>query len=119
MLNSEEKQAVWRFLEDECTISEEIFMWDSYCRKTHNMDEYIYPDYDFDEVCDGMTPTEIIETYGGEDRIPEYFTVECYGLESAEDGLADYQLHELGKYIIENNEYFGCESLIKALNIYD
>lgn len=91
-------------IEDEINdmpLDNQCWLWNEYCNNNCYYDDTVYTDMEFDELCYGLTPTEIIEKYGENSCVPSYYQFTMYGMEEWE-GI-DY-VNDVVDYILDNED---------------
>lgn len=95
---------------DDLTDEELITIWNDYSYDTvYTMDE-------FDEICNGLTPSDIAlkSFYGDFNPDNEYWSFNGYGNFKSSDYLEDFiNTEELAKHIVESEDDYGITELEK------
>lgn len=86
---------------DECSM---INIHNEYCRNMGYFDDEAINYEQLDDLCCGMSPTEIIEKYGACDGM-EWFKFNGYGYPE-EFSWADVDTETIAEYCVENEEDF-------------
>mgnify|MGYP001861285896 CR=1 FL=1 len=85
-------------------INEQYSIFCEYCEESGYYDDRPESSIDFDELCCGMTPTEILEKYS-DIVYCDYFYYDGYGNPTEWDGIeTNSSIEEVVDYIIENDE---------------
>lgn len=87
----------------------------TYCERVYSMDE-------FDEICDGMTASDIARRcfYGKFNPNDEYFTFNGYANLESSNYLEDFiDLDDLADYCISNDEDFDDQEIRDILDAND
>ena len=89
----------------------QIDVWNAYQFEISGEDVIYSVDYEFDEICQGMSPTEIAHNvYGGDFKpVDDYFQITPYGFESFPvwDTDEHVSLEELADWISEDESREG------------
>lgn len=109
-------------LEDMGT-AEIIAIHNEYCDAANNMDDYIYPMCEFDEIMDGISPMNIaLSCFYGHYFSPadDYFRFNGYAnLESfnfAPEGNSGVYISDIARYIDENENALNSDEVQEILD---
>ena len=109
---TEELNEILYNLED----SELIEVWNEFCRHTNHEEKVVYRYEDLNEICQDMTPIQIIESYGCIEGCA-YFTEDIYveGFNELDFAL---DVEELVCYMIDNEMSFFNDECKEAIEYY-
>ena len=111
------RQEITGIFED-MTENELISYWNEYCYNNSYYEDVIHYQYEFDDLCSGMSPLEIAEMVNGADvNGNEYFYDSIYGLEVG-DCLDDLpvDIDTLVDYCIDSYEGLGIPEIDELLD---
>lgn len=96
------------------SMSESNMIWlhNEYCERESYYDDRIYEYYELNEICNGMTPIEIIEKFG-DLTYCNYFKYGVYGAESAD--WNDVFVDDIAEYCVDEQEDFGDSEIADLL----
>lgn len=95
---------------DITTAGELVDIWNGYCLENRYTDQIIETMDRFDEIADGLTPTEILEKFRDIDPNDPYFVLTIYGGESFTDPAGYIYLSDLVDHIANNWGTWGRNS---------
>ena len=109
---TEELNTILYNLED----SELIEMWNTFCRHINHEEKIVYRYEELDDICQDMTPIQIIESYGHLNGC-SYFTEDVY-TESFNDLKFALDIEELVCYMVDNEMSFFNDECREAIEYY-
>lgn len=110
---------------DEQTTEELIAIHNRYCDETNNLDNEIFDMEMFDEICVGMTPTDIANRifYGDFKIRDDYFRFNGYAnFESfnyADDERSGIYTSDIARWIDENEDALGSDDVQDLLDEWE
>lgn len=102
MLKDNLKDSLIEFIED-MNIDEQYEIFTEYCEKNKYYDDMPEPIEEFNDLCCGMSPLDIISEYGSFNVNCEYFYNSIYGVEEWEGIETNSTIGEVVNYIIKND----------------
>ena len=102
----------------ELNDDETIYLWNYFCESYNRYEDMIQDMCEFDDRCNGLTPTEIANLTREEDFNPndDYFYETVYGFASTSDIFDIVDLSDLTDYIIDNDDDMGDPDIEEILH---
>lgn len=101
---------------NEFSDSDVLDIWNNYCSANNYYEDEILYISMLDEMCQGMSPLEIIDKYGQMDITCTYYKDGIYCPESFDDIWSGVEEEDLIHYIIRTDSDFGYIELRQALD---
>lgn len=108
---------------DDMSDEDKVYIWNEYCRNINDDISEIYPMDDFDDMAEGMSPSDIARSifYGGGFNPNDKFVgYTGYGnfvsFSYLDDDNARFYIDDLVDYIVDNDESFGDDDIREALD---
>ena len=100
--------------------SDAIEIWNEFCDKEHRGDEKIMEMYLLDDLLEGSTPREILDSVSDEfSTDDEFIRYTIWGFESTCDATEWIYADEVAKYCMENDYDFGNDEIREKLDEYN
>lgn len=118
MMNEETLRREMYDIFDSMTESELISYWNDYCYNNSYYEDVVHYQYEFNDLCAGMSPLEIVALANGTDVGDyQYFYDDIYGLEVG-DCLDDLpvDIDTLIDYCIDSYEGLGIPEIDELLD---
>lgn len=120
MNRQELKEQLENYINDHVDDCDTMYYWNTMCENVSDYERVIFHMSEFDDVMDGKTPTEILDSvYDDFSTYDNYFCNSIYGLISFSDIYDIVDTDELIEYIIDNCECFDDLDIQKLLDEYD
>lgn len=99
---------------DNLSDDDKVYLWNYYCEKNRYDDDHIYSMSEFDDLCCGLSPTEVLNKVSEDfNTCHEWFKDDIYGCDSSDDPadfIDDLDLVQwLDGYYQFFSEYFPIE----------